>query len=217
MPYKRTYRRNRRKTKQSTRAIAKRSLALARKLDMSRERKYFDNFNQIGDISSAGSDIDGNPLFDLTQSIESDGYIGYECQAQRITVKGKIISQANQNDCHIRVICLWYKQANLANWDQVLATNMSTQWAVLAPYQPRTRNEFHVLYDKRFVQTQVTNPDIMFEFSRDLSKMGTTAFDDVSGNATRGAIYIFAVSDIGPGVNPKPDVQYFSRVTYTDA
>lgn len=220
MPYKRTYRkRNYRKRQPKKSYVQKVAREEAKKaVKVQAEHKYFDSITSATQIDWSGTNavfnMTYNPLStaNITQGTDDVNYIGKKIRLVFLTIRGKLTIADTTN--MMRCIILQTKTNNTPTLAGVLQSVGNVR-APLAPYERQFNDQWNIIRDKTYIMDQVRNSIVYFKIKIPSTKFRQMAFSNASGTIEKGGIYMCWISD--SGVASHPILEYYSRLTFTDA
>jgi len=205
------YKRKYRSKKKGAYALAKKALKISRGLKRQVEYKHV-----TYDISSGGISWIGTYTQNVNATIQDQNdtsRIGDKIFCNTIRLNFKVVKGAV--DANFRIIAFWDKQNTLFVPNDLIQQS-GTVLAPLGDYNTDNRNEWILLFDKRFNLTDV-GQSVRTSYNK-IRLHKQTTYDNGTSSINTGRLALFYISDVPSGspVADFPIVDGYSRMFYSD-
>lgn len=208
MPYKRGYKRKRSSRKKSAYSMAKMALKKANRIESRQEKKHTD-------LNIGGTDVDWDgteaTLNLIAQGTEDTDRIGDKCTMTSCRIHLRLLLNGRADAC-FRIILMYDKQdqySSIIDFLQVVGTSA----VVTSAYNVDLRNQFIILYDKRFILNDGDRRQRLVNIDRKLNKL--VKFNAGTTDLESGALKLFVMSanaDTAPA-----EYEGYCRVWFADS
>jgi len=211
MPYRRKYKRRRKKAGKGTRALAKRAFSLAKNIASSKEVKYHDiKIDTEVDWSAAGP-LD---LANIAPGLADTSRIGDQIRVTSINFKWIAYRQTSAAT-YIRVIVIRDHQDAILDIGSVLQ-EVDTPSGFQSHYVHDVRPQYSVIFDKYFKLSD----DYSNSSAQRWYKKLNFKIQYVAGSTSvisKNQIKAFAISDVSSQASAKPQLYGYMRLNYLDS
>lgn len=182
------------------------------------ERKYYDTTAIGSGIDFSGTNavfsMTTNPLTatSITQGTDDVQYIGKKITPIYVHIRGRIAAVDGINV--MRCIVVQTKTNNVPTLAGILQSVGNVR-APYAAYERQFNDQWNILVDRTYIMDGVNAVSLLFSVKISGKRLRKIAFTNSTGTIEKGAIYMCWVSD--SGVTPHPTMEYYARLTYTDA
>lgn len=183
------------------------------------EHKYYDSTSVAAGIDYSGTsavyNLTYNPLTAtyLDQGTDDVQYIGKKIRPIGLSIRG-LITRADTYNV-MRCIILQCKTNNVPTLAGILQSVGNIR-APFSPYERQYNDQWVILYDKTYLLDTASNDARVFRIFIPARKLRMISFQNAAGTPIeKGSLYMCWISDSSAVTHPS--MEYYSRLTFTDA
>ncbi len=200
-----------RRTSQSTKAIAHKALKLAREVKANQEIKFLDTVVSDANVNFLGSA--SIELNNAPQGIRDTERIGdvLRCLSYRMRF---VAERDNSSAAAVRCIIIWDKRNTISGIGDILTQTGNVE-SYLADYFHDKRRDYTVMFDKTLNCSSDWRSKTTGSWRKKINKK--VVFAEATINIEQGVMKIFMISDVSNGAVNQPNFKAYIRVFYADS